>query len=223
MLGCSKSSDGGPRPSSSIGAADAQAPTAGANPQVLPAAAPPDLDVAALKRKVGCAGETHRAPCRILDEFEDAGRFSPSMPSGEGRWIGTAYTLEKGTEKSELMLLSVTQIPTSTVPPGELALRIGTGPVPEDKRDHGNKLANALSRGDTVSKNNQAFPYVKTWKPSEPQGAMNTSGTSLRLVHDEVYLRQSGVTHLLYVRVKPQTAPGTPSEATFAELWAATW
>ncbi len=220
IVACGKPSDNGPRPAlSSNGAPAAAAQTTPAPPR----AALADLDVAALKKKVGCVGETRRASCRILDEFEDAGRFAPSIPSGEGRWIGTAYTVEKGVEKSDLLLLSVVQVPTSTVPPGELALRIGTGPLPEDKRDHGNKLANALSRGDTVSKNNQALPYVKTWKPSEPQGAMNTVGTSLRLVHDEVYLRQSGVTHLLYVRVKPQAAPGGSSEATFAELWEASW
>jgi hypothetical protein len=186
-----------------------------------PSAAPADLDVAALKKKLSCAGDTRRASCRILNEFEEASRFAPQIPSGEGRWIGMAHTLEKNVEKSELMILSVSQVPTSTVPPGELALKIGIGPIPEDKREHGAKLVNALSHGDTVSKLNQAAPYVKAWKPSDARGAMTTSGTSVRTVTDEIYLRQAS-TKVLLVRLKPQ-ATGSAAEATFAELWATAW
>jgi len=191
-----------------------------AEPTSVPIA-PADLDIAALKKKLSCAGDTRRASCRILSEFEGASRFSPQIPSGEGRWIGTAHTLEKNVEKSELMVLAASQVPTSTVPPGELALRIGVGPLPEDKREHGTKLVNALSHGDTVSKLNQAAPYVKAWKPDDGRGTMATSGTSIRTVTDDIYLRQSS-SKVLLVRLKPQAA-GIAAEATFAELWAAAW
>src|SRR5262249_40866769 len=172
------------------------------------------LDVAALKKKLSCAGDTRRQSCRILNEFGDAARFSPQIPSGEGRWIGNAYTLEKNAEKSELMIVAVSQAPTSTVPPGELALKVGIGPVPNDKREHGVKLVNALSHGDTVSKLNQTAPYVKAWKPSDARGTMATSGVSVRTVTDEVFVRQAS-TKLLLVRLKAQSA-GAPAEATFA-------
>ena len=120
------------------------------------------------------------------------------------------------------MVVSASQVPTSTVPAGELALRIGIGPLPDDRRDHGIKLVNALSHGDTVSKLNQAALYVKAWKPSDAKGTMATAETSVRLVSDEVYLRQAA-SKLLLVRLKAQGASGAPPEATFAELWAASW
>ena len=190
-------------------------------PAPLPASAPTDLDVAALKKKLACVGDTRRQACRILNEFGEASRFAPQIPSGEGRWIGTAHTIEKGVEKSELMIVSASQVPTSTVAPGELALKVGIGPLPDDKRDHGIKLVNALSHGDTVSKNNQAAPYVKSWKPGDAQATMTTSDVSIRRVADETYLRQTSVKMLL-VRLKAQAA-GSAAEATLAELWPAAW
>jgi hypothetical protein len=156
-----------------------------------------------------------------LNEFEEASRFAPQIPSGEGRWIGNSYTIEKNVEKADLIVLSASQVPTSTVPPGELALKIGIGPIPDDKREHATKLVNALSHGDTVSKLNQAAPYVKTWKPSDARGTMATSGTSVRTVTDEIYVRQAS-TKILLVRLKAQAA-GSAAEATLAELWAAAW
>jgi len=219
--GCGKS---GSNESSSAPAASARpTPSPAASPAptaaALPAAAPADIDVAALKKKLGCT-DARRSVCRVLGEFGDANRFAPRIPSGEGRFIGTAYSNEKGAEKSELMLLLVSQAPTSTVPAGELALRIGTGPVPDDKRDHGVKLASALARGDTVPRTNQTAPYVKTWKPNDARGTMQTTGNSVRLVSEEMFLRQTS-TKTLLVRVK-NTTSGT-EDVTAAELWAVSW
>jgi hypothetical protein len=188
-------------------------------PAPLPALAPPDIDVALLKKKAGCT-DARRSLCRVLGEFGDANRFAPRIPSGEGRFIGTAYSNDKGAEKSELILLLVSQAPTSTVPAGELALRIGMGPVPDDKRDHGVKLASALARGDTVPRTNQTAPYVKTWKPNDARGTMQTTGNSVRLVSEETFLRQTS-TKTLVVRVK-NTAGGA-EDVTAAELWAVSW
>jgi hypothetical protein len=191
--------------------------------QALPAAAPADLDVAALKKKLACAGDKRRQACRILEEFEQGAAFAPKIPSGEGRFIGNAYTLEKGAEKSDLLVLSVSQVPTATVPPGELALHVGTGAVPADRHDHGVKLANALSHGDTVAKTNQALPYVKSFTAPDSQGTMQTAGTSVRAVSEELFLRLGAASKVLLVRMKPPTAAGGPPEGTFAELWAASW
>src|SRR5262249_41015453 len=139
LVGCDKPTRTGTTVPTPEAPPSASAPQAAAEPvrQALPAAAPTDLDVAALKKKLGCAGDTRRQACRILDEFELASGFAPQIPSGEGRYIGNAYILEKGAEKSELLMLSVSQVPTATVPAGELAMRIGTGQVPPDRHDHG--------------------------------------------------------------------------------------
>jgi hypothetical protein len=175
--------------------------------------------VAAIKKKLGCS-DARRALCRVLGEFGEANRFAPRIPSGEGRWIGTAYANEKGAEKSELMLLLVTQAPTSTVPPGELALRVGTGSVPQEKRDHGVKLANALARGDTVPRTNQTAPYVKTWKPNDARGTMQTTGNSVRVVSEETFLRQT-TTKTLLVHVK--NSGSGAEDVMAAELWPVSW
>ena len=217
--GCDKS--GGSAAPHASATAQTPAPTASvaaaaANPAP---SSPSDIDIAALRKKIGCT-DARRPICRVLGEFADAAPFAPRIPSGEGRFIGTSYSLEKGAEKSELTLLSVAQAPTSTVPPGELSLRVGTGPVPDDKRDHGVKLATALARGDTVPRSNQTAPYVKTWKPNDARGTMQTNGNSVRLVSEELFLRQTS-TKVLSVRVK--TTPSGGEDVTAAELWAVTW
>ena len=183
-------------------------------------AAPPDLDVEGLKKKLACGENARRQACRILSEFSAASRFEPRIPSGEGRWVGYAYPLEKDVKQPELIILSASQVPTSTVPPGELALRVGTGAMPDDKHDHGVKLANALSRGDTVPKSNAAAPYVKAWKPSFGSGTMNTSGSSVRLVNQEAYLRLAGGKVLL---VQLKLGKGGGPEGLAGEVWAASW
>jgi hypothetical protein len=219
VAACGKSGSSEAPSASSAPSAKLPAPAPTQAPAALPAAAPADLDVAAIKKKLACT-DARRSLCRLLGEFADANRFAPQIPSGEGRWIGTAYTNEKGADKSELILLSAVQAPTSTVPPGELALRVGTGPVPDDKRDHGVKLASALARGDTVPKTNQTAPYVKTWKPASPKGTMQTTGNSVRLVSEEVFLRQTS-TKTLVVRVK--NSPSGVEDVMAAELWPVSW
>ena len=218
-LACSKAAHDVP-PTPSASPASTAAPTTPTSP-ALAATLPHDIDLAALKKKLGCA-DARRQACRLLDDFAEAGRFTPQIPSGEGRWIGTRYHLEKGSEKSELLVVSVSQTPTSMVPPGELALKVGIGSLPQDKRDHGIKLVNALSHGDTVSKLNQAAPYVKTWNAPHPEGTIGTTGVSIRLVSEETFLRQSSPARLLLVRLEPQ-ASGSSAEASLAELWAAAW
>ena len=218
-FGCGKSGSSEAPSASSAASAKPPAPPPTQAPAALPAAAPADIDVAAIRKKLGCT-DGRRALCRVLGEFAEANRFAPQIPSGEGRWIGTAYLTEKGAEKSELLLLSAVQAPTSTVAPGELALRVGTGPVPDDKRDHGVKLASALARGDTVPKTNQTAPYVKAWKPPSAKGTMQTTGNSVRLVSDEVFLRQTS-TKVFLVRVKGSTSGA--EDVTAAELWAVSW
>jgi hypothetical protein len=205
---------------SAVSGSSRAAPSAAPAEQPLPAA-PSDLDVDSLKKKLGCAANVARQACRVLAEFGAAARFEPRIPSGEGRWIGNASALEPPSKSSELMLLSASQVPTASVPAGELPLRVGTGSMPEDKRIHGVKLANALARGDTVPKTNAAAPYVKNWKSAEAQGTMNTSGVSVRLVAQETFLRQASGGKVLLVHLKPSKTGAL--EGTVAELWAASW
>jgi hypothetical protein len=221
VIACTKPASERAPSASASPATSAPVPTIPPVPPALAQVAPADLDVDGLKKTLACASGRKRSTCRILNDFGNAARFAPQIPSGEGRWIGNAFALEKQAPKSDLLLLSVSRVPTSTVPAGELSLRIGTGALPADKRDHGVKLANALARGDTVSRNNAAAPYVKGWKALDAQGTMNTSGSSIRLVAQETFLRQGSGDKVLLVRLK-RTKSGA-LEGTVAELWPASW
>jgi len=59
----------------------------------------------ALQRQLHCPDRRHGRACRILREFEQASHGMAQAPSGQGRFMGTAYRVEKGVEKSELVVL----------------------------------------------------------------------------------------------------------------------
>jgi len=65
-------------------------------------------------------------------------------PSGQGRFMGTAYRVEKGVEKSELVVLVASNVPASSVGPTDIPLRIAMGSLPKDKVRDGGKLARSL-------------------------------------------------------------------------------
>jgi hypothetical protein len=180
----------------------------------------PDVDAALIEKQLGCGGAKHKEPCRIVDEFTHAARWTLQIPSGEGRWVGRAYSVEKGADKSDLFMLVARQVPTSTVGPTELPIRIGTGSFPEDKRDAALKLVNALARYDTVPRSNAALAFVKSWSSGNEKGAIMTGGSSVRLVSEqETYIRQGAAQKLLLVT----TGKSGTGDGLYAELWPATW
>jgi hypothetical protein len=203
-------------------AAAAPAPAAPLTDQT-PQPASPDIDLAPLQKQLGCgATGAGKQACRILAEFAEARRFTGETPSGEGKWFGNAYTVEKKAEKTELMIFAAKRVGTGQIGPNDLPIRVGTGTLPEDKRAHGQKLASALSRADVVGRTNQALPYVKSFTPAGDRGVVATSGASVRLISDEtVYVRQGSGQKVLLVR--PRTGGGAPGDGTYAELWLAAW
>jgi hypothetical protein len=194
-----------------------------AHPTPAPAAqSSPDIDTAPLSKQLGCGSARHREACRILDEFGRATRWNQQIPSGEGRWVGHSNSVDKGADKAELYIFVARQVPTSTVGPTELPIRIGTGVFPEDKHDAALKLVNALSRFDTVPRSNQALAYLKGWTSGDEKGAIATQGPSVRLVSDhETYVRQGSGQKLLVVVVRASGA--SPGDGLYAEVWPATW
>src|SRR5258708_31356594 len=139
--------------------------------------------------------------------------------------MGRSYRVEKGVEKADLAVLSAANVPSGTVGPTDLPLRVALGVLPKDKRRDGNKLAHALSRGDTVSNANKALPFVKAWSSDNGRIAMALDGPSLRLIAEEAtYVRQTGQ-KVLVIKMKA-ALPGVavpPGDGTYAELWAVTW
>jgi hypothetical protein len=179
-------------------------------PSAPPEPAAPDLDTGALEKKLGCAssGPKHAAPV---------------VPSGEGRWVGEARAVDKGKEKTELLILGADTVPTSTVGPLDLPVRVGIGSFPDDQAGQATKLVAALSRGDVAPKSNRAATFLRTWRSGSVRNAAITSGVSVRLVSDDgVYLRQMPGQKVLLVQLKA-TSAGKGADGLYAELWPASW
>jgi hypothetical protein len=200
------------------------APPAPAPVAQPPQPASPDVDVAALQKQLGCsATAVAKESCRILAEFAEGRRFTGETPSGEGRWFGNAYTVEKKKETTDLLILAAKRVGTSQIGPNDLPIRVALGTIPDEKRGHGQKLASALSRADVVGKTNQALPYVKSFAGASDRGVVATSGASVRLISDEVvYVRQVAGQKIIVLRPK-SAAPAAPGDGTYAELWLAAW
>jgi hypothetical protein len=206
---------------------DASDPSASLTNGVPEAAAPPlppDLDVRSLERQLGCPGK-HGHACRILHEFGEATKGIAQVPSGQGRWMGTMYRVDKGVERVELEVLAASNVPAASVGPTDLPLRVAMAPLPKDKRRDGKKLAHALAHSETVARTNKALPFVKGWTSDNGRIAMATDGPSVRLIADEAtYIRQSGQ-KVLVVKMKA-AVPGVvppPGDGAYAELWPVSW
>jgi hypothetical protein len=203
----------------------ASAPSAAEPAPAAPAAhqPPPDVDVAAIEKQLGCSGNKTRQACRVLGEFNKAERWPADPPSGKGRWVGNAFKIEKGAETRSLLILYAERLPTSQVGVSDVPVKIATGPMPDDLQEHGTKLVNILGRGDVPTKKNRAQPFVDTFAPKDDRGATNTSGRSLRLISEQnVFIRKQGTRKLYYVETKAG-AQDSPGDGVYAELWLATW
>jgi hypothetical protein len=197
------------------------APSATAVVPTAPAPAPPDIDVSPIQKQLKCGGLQHKEACRVLDEFAAAQRWQVRMPSGEGRWVGRAFPVAKGADTTELILLSARMVPTNTIGPGDLPMRVGTGPMPEDKRVTATKLVNALSRSDTVPRTNAALVFAKTWLTGRECSVVGTTGPSVRLVSEyETYIREAPAQKLVFIQLRGGAPPG---DGVYAEVWPINW
>jgi hypothetical protein len=223
--GCKSRPSGEPSPASSASAL-VSAPSPSADAQAAPPAAPPDVDARALERQLGCPSRRHSHACKIAREFAEATRTVAQVPSGEGRFFGYAYRVERGAEKPELEVLAVTNVPANPDSPTDLPFRIAVAALPKDKRRDGQKLARALAHGDTVSRANKALPFVQTWTSENGKIAMSTAGTSVRLIAEEAtFARQGSGQRLLLIRQR-LAAPGAAAAAgdgTYVALWPVKW
>jgi hypothetical protein len=191
-------------------------------PPAPPPPPPADLVLEPMVRELGCGKKSTSAPCRILQDFAVGTRWAPKLPSGEGRWVGSATVREKGVERQDVMILWAKIVPTSQISPGELPMRVGFGTVGEDIREHAFKMIRSLGRGDSPSPRNQARVFVESFVPTVHRGAVNTAAASVQLISEElVYLRQSG--RKVLVLMPSRQVSATPGDGTYAELWVSTW
>ena len=197
------------------------APTVSAPPVIPPP--PADIDLAALEKDLGCPKTGPKQTCRVIKEFAQAQRFTAQTPSGEGRWVGHVYSVEKGVETERAIILWAKHVPTSQVGPGDLAIKVGYEFFTDELKSHAEKLVRALSRGDPPSLKNQAFPYAKTLVPQKQRVIVNTSGASVHVTSEEsIYIRAKAPRSVYFVN--PSSArTAAPGDGMYAELWLADW
>lgn len=205
----------------------AAAPSASveALPSVAPAAppAPTDLDVVALERDLNCAKIGPKQACRILKQFATAQRFLPRTPSGEGRWVGNSYAVQKGAETERQLILWAKAVPTSQVSPGDLPFKVGFDFFPDELKSHAEKLVRTLGRGDAPSPKNQAFPYARTYVPTKQRVIVNTAGQSVHVTAEESIYIRAKQPHYVYIISPSLSRESSTGDGMYAEMWLADW
>ena len=219
LAGCDKPQD--KKGVSSAAASAAVEPAPSVAPVVPPA--PTDMDVTALERDLNCSKSGPKQACRILKEFAASQRYTARTPSGEGRWVGQAFTVEKGVEKERELILWAKSVPTSQVGPGDLPYKVGFDFFPDDLKSHAERLVRALSHGDAPSPKNQAFPYVQSFVPGNPRVIVNTAGQSVHVTAEaSVYIRAKAPRSVYFVNPS-NSREAAPGDGMYAELWLAVW
>ncbi len=193
----------------------------------IPKSYPADLNLADVVRKLGCKQGKAKDACAVCKEFETAGRFTGDTPSGQGRWFGKAYRVQKGEQTTEYWVLVSRHVPTATVGPSSLPLSVSIAPVPSELWVEGARLFSSMSHSrHRGSRRNLAMKFVEAYEPKEGQGAINTTGASVQLIaaigQDIGYLRQPSLKRLLVVRPS-RAMDAAPGDGVYAELWQAAW
>ena len=190
-------------------------------PQPIPVA-PKDLDVTALQQDLGCTKASPLKACAILKDFSQAQRFTARTPSGEGRWIGNAVSVEKGVETSRHLVLWAKTVPTSQVGPGDLPVKAGFDFIPDGLKMQSEKLMRALVRSADPPESNPAYQFAKAFVPPKQRVLANTAGPSVHLTSEEsVYLRFAPPRKVYLVNPAPSTAAA--GDGVYAELWLGDW
>jgi hypothetical protein len=190
-------------------------------PQPIPAA-PRDLDVAALERDLGCTKTSQLKACAILKEFSQAQRFAAKTPSGQGRWIGKAFSVEKNVETARHLVLWAKTVPLSQVGPGDMPVKAGFDFIPDGLKLQSEKLMRALVRSADPPESNPAFQFAKAFVPPTPRTLANTAGPSVHLTSEQsVYLRFAPPRKVYLVNPAPSTAAA--GDGVYAELWLGDW
>lgn len=218
------------RGTSAPSASSAPSATVSANetvPPIAPVSQPSDLQPSELQRALGCRANPSKKPCSILDEFSRAERFKADTPSGESRWLGRAYHVEKGVESEQFLLLHCHRMPTAQVRPGSLPLALSTSDLPIEVQVEAKRMWMSLSQGrHRANRRNLAFRFIEQYEPKLEKGLIDTAGASVQtlgeLTEDAAYLRQSSLKRLLLVQPSKQTNSQV-GDGTYAEFWQATW
>jgi hypothetical protein len=180
------------------------------------------LDVQALQKDLGCDKGGHPKACRVLTDFAQAQRFTARTPSGEGRWIGPAITVEQGNETTRHLVLWCKAVPTSQVSAGDLAVKSGFELIPEGLRLQSEKLMRALTRAADPPESNPAFKFAHGFVPKDPHTLALTAGASVHMTAERSAYLRFAPPRKVYLVSLPRTATAS-SDGIYAELWLGDW
>jgi hypothetical protein len=218
--GCDKSNPN--KRDSTAAPSSATAAPSVAEPTPAPPA-PADINATALSDDLKCAKTGPKQACRVIKEFAQAQRFTAQTPSGEGRWVGQAFVVEKGVESTKEIILWAKRVPTSQVGPGDLPIKLGYDFFPGELKSHAEKLVRALSHGEPPSPRNQAFPFAKSLVPTVQRVIVNTNGQSVHVTSEEsIYIRAKAPRNVYLVNPSNARGAGT-GDGMYAELWLSDW
>ena len=185
--------------------------------------APADIDVNALSNDLKCSKTGPKQACRVIKEFALAQRFTAQTPSGEGRWVGQVFTVEKGVETERPIILWAKRVPTSQVGPGDLPVKVGYDFFPDELKGHAEKMVRALTHGDPPSPKNQAFPFAKSLVPTQQRVIVNTNGQSVHVTSEESIFIRAKALRNVYLVNPSQSRGANTGDGMYAELWLADW
>jgi hypothetical protein len=234
LLGHACGKHSGPPTAAPASASAQAAESAPPEQKAAPRPPPPDIDLAQFEKPLGCpalggkAAPGGKKACAVIADFAKAGRWTSHRPSGEERWFGRAYVIEKGKERDEYGLLVSRTVPTARVGPDDLPFMISFAPLPMEFQYEAGKLWSTMSHGvrHRGPKKSPANRYVEAYIPTGERGVANTAGPSVVLItelsEDTAYLRRESMKRLLLVR-PAKAANADPGDGTYAEFWQATW
>ncbi len=225
-LGCD------PSPSGAAGSASASAATSAPTPPTAAPTAsaelpkpPDDLDPTELKKLLKCGADAKTGPCGVLVGFGSCSKWSASVPSGDGRWIGRGWLVEDGKTAEQFTILRARRVPTSEVGPGQLGVKIGIAEIPKEEKEafgQADRALRPLERHDVVPKGNLALEYLKKRTDWPEAFATQTAGGQVYAVtRDGAFLCQGAKQQILLVQRAGSRKHA--EDGVYAELWATTW
>jgi hypothetical protein len=223
LAGCSDQAAPGAQASATATATAAPSPTAPAAPRALP----DDLPLDPLREALACAKvepDKAKGLCRVLALAGTCKPWAGLAQSGEGRYLGRAYTVEGPKREERLVIVRTRTVPLVDVGPGELNAKLAISLVPKDDAQLGNadRAIKAYERFDVPPKANPAVAWVKAYDSFEDLPAMRTTTGKVLVLDDSHAMLCEGDNQRLFL-VHPAGPTGKKGDGVYAELWPVSW
>lgn len=222
-VACSDQPAPGAQASASATASVPPAPTAPAAPRALP----DDLPLEPLREALACAKvepDKAKGLCRVLALAGTCKPWSGLAQSGEGRYLGRAYTVEGPKREERLVIVRTRTVPLVDVGPGELNAKLAISLVEKSDPQLGNadRAIKAYERFDVPPKANPAVAWVKAYASFEDLPAMRTTTGKVLVLDDSHAMLCEGDNQRLFL-VHPAGPTGKKGDGVYAELWPVSW